>query len=260
MRTGTVWLVPIALFGVLAAIAAPTGAQGIDVWAPQHVELRDLDRDGVPEVITYEPVATGLAAPLWPTAHRWDGLAFRPTLIPAVYHGFIATAESVLEAGKGQAASALSAVSESLIRTRLGHAYTLQDRPEEARAAYEHAWELYQAFGTRPSCTDPADAVRAYYAYQVHELPRSYWLASEERRRIRSFAEFAAGFARTRAVTILDPPRVMGSDGDLYRVEVTVAATDLSPDGDAELRFAGTWQVRFAGGVCSLEGAEIRLQ
>jgi hypothetical protein len=249
----------LSVFVLLAAV--PRANAQADDSRFRRIEVRDLDGDGVQEVITYEATAPRYAFPEWPTAHRWDGLSFKPTLMAVVYAEFIDAAERTLRGleGREEFSTGVPASSKSFLMTRLGHAYTILDRIEEAHAQYELAWRVYQGVRESSFCLDPADAVSRYYQSQVAALPRAYALASEERRRIRPFSEFAAGFARTRAVALIETPVVIDREDELYRVAIDVIARDLTVDGETAQRFTGTWLVRQLGRTCTLEGAEIRL-
>ena len=212
--------------------------------------LRGLPQSiGLPRALVGVLLMAALAAP---AVRAQPSL---PDLDPRNPTAFVALAEPLLEGG-GKGAT-LDALSESFLRTRLGHAYTLLDRPQDAEREYELAWLVYQAARETFVCNDSAAAVLRYYQSQVTALPRAYALASEERRRVRSFPEFAAGFARTREVILLELPAVVGREGELDRVSVDVLARDFTPAGETEQRFSGFWRVRQVGTTCALEGAEI---
>lgn len=218
--------------------------------------FRDLDGDGTMEMVLHQRVAAPDHASsfFWPTAYRWDGRSLRPSIVPQVYEDFISFAEARLRPQAGE-----SPLTHSVLAVSLGHAYQLQGRTVAARGAYDTAWERYQRAGERLHC-QAAEAVRAYYASIPWNIARAYGLAAEAVRLRPPFAEFAAGFARTREVSLLENPRVVDQEEDVFRVAVRISAVDLTPDGEVEQQFSGVWRVQVREGACSLLGAEISLE
>ena len=221
-------------------------------------QFRDVDGDGKPEIIVYAtavyPRVLGI---IWPVVYRWGGQSFRPALVPQVYGDFIAQALLALREGRLKDLP----YSESVLHTHVGHAYQLQGRTAEAQAEYERAWDIYAngALRPQPPCTSAAQGVELFYgSIAMGELPLAYATLGEAYRRAQPFPDFAAGFARTRKVQLLEPAKVVGQEGDITLVAVRLRAKDLAPQGEVEQRLAGTWRVRQQGQVCTLERGDIR--
>jgi hypothetical protein len=212
-------------------------------------EFRDLNGDGTLEVVTAERI-DGLRMS-WPKVHRWDGYSFRPALLPETYDGFIAESVGTLESG------VLVPGEEIALRIALGHAYERQGRTAEARAQYEQAWALYEATAAQPRpCAGADQAVQEFYL-ATEGLASAYSMLGEGFREAVPFPDFAAGFARTTSVMLVEPPRVMMQEGEVSSISVRVATQELTSQGELVEQFAVAWRVRQEGESCILESASV---
>lgn len=216
--------------------------------------FEDLDGDGVPEMILgqfalqFAPRVAGL---VWPTTYRWDGVRFRGALFPELYAGFLALGLRVLDLKTISHTKSTTSAPSSATSTKM------QGRAPEARAQYQRAYDAYAARSTPRPCAGAAEAVREYYRSIPEDLARAYSMLSEAARQQRPYPDYAAGFSRTREVHLLEEPRVAGQEGDVSLVAVRLMSSDLTPEGEIEERFAGTWRVLHTDRSCILEGAEI---
>ena len=108
--------------------------------------------------------------------------------------------------------------------------------------------------------SDPADAVRKYYAFlEARDYASAYamWgdhgMASKQ-----TFAQFADGFAHTAhtSVTVTAPVEIEGAAGSSY-AEVKVDVKAETTEG-AEQRFTGSYVVRRTNDVPGATPAQLR--
>lgn len=221
-------------------------------------EFLDLDGDGGLELVTHQRRFEDMLSMRWPTVHRWDGHSFRPALFSDVYDDVISAYLGSLELGTPDSDS------EIALRTTLGHLYERQGRTAEARVEYGRAWGLYEAGGHQPSqCADAPQAVQDFYLAIGQGvdggtgLTSAYSMLGTGFRQAQSFPDFAAGFARTEDVMLVEPPEVSPQDGDLSLVSAWVVTHELTSSGEIIERFAATWRVRQEGQLCVLESARL---
>lgn len=219
--------------------------------------FKDLDGDGRVEMVLRERVGSGAASFMWDTAYRWNGQTFRPVLVPVLYDDFIARHQGfipyLLERGMAPNEEVILQV------VLLGHAYELQGRTVAAEAEYALAWALHEAIAGNVRCEGAARAVQEFYlALEGRKLPEAFSMLGEALRQARPFPGFAAGYARTHDIQLMEKPQVMSKEDDVAHVAVRVRAADLTPEGEVEQRFSGSWRVRLEGHSCILESADIR--
>ena len=108
--------------------------------------------------------------------------------------------------------------------------------------------------------SDPADAVRKYYAYlEARDYARAYamWgehgLASKQ-----TYAQFTDGFAHTAhtRVTVTDPVSIEGAAGSSY-AEVRVRVEAVTTEGTPQ-RFQGAYVVRRVNDVPGATAEQLR--
>lgn len=151
---GTVSIVDVNGDGAAELVFnGPVGAHAAVLWvlrwdgarlAPLFAEtsnsptigLRDLDDDGIPEVVLGQSGYCGsyAASPRLTFAFRWDGDAYRPASwrYPLLQDGVDAHAAALLGASPGGG----SDDARACVRHLLATAHALQARPADARAAY----------------------------------------------------------------------------------------------------------------------------
>ena len=111
---------------------------------------------------------------------------------------------------------------------------------------------------TAPS--DPADAVRKYYAFlEARDYRHAYAMWGEDGLASRqTYEEFAGGFAHTAhtRVTVISPVSIEGAAGSSFaEVRVDVDATTT---GGAHQRFRGAYVVRRGNDVPGATRAQLR--
>jgi len=187
------------------------------------------------------PHAEGLR---WPAgAYRWVSDGFEPVLVPGLYAEPLAAAEQKL---------AQETSTQYLIAA--GEAYENLGKTEQAREKFGRAWDIHQKDPPPPPCSEPGDAVQDYYdAINEGDLVRAYKHLAPELQK--GFVEFAAGFARTQSVTIIDLGRAQAGTTGIAMVPVTIRASDLTAQGPVARVFAGSWRVRRSD--CALLGARM---